>query len=163
MTPEQLGREMFRIASVKLFHSSKASPAEMRGGMLCPTGGVLWLAETPYASTLYLRPHWWLYTVTARPPAITSWNKKAMREGRAMSPLAVGWWMAKAPLPWADVRQVRRKDIEIGEAVTAPSGVRFRHAVYVGAIGDDELLLRAPILIEARLLEKVAGAPRAMQ
>jgi hypothetical protein len=96
------------------------------------------------------RSHFWLYTVIARPPAITSWDKKAKREGRAISPLSAGWWTAKAPLPWADVQQVQRKDIEVGEVVTAPSGVRFHHAVYVGEIHGMEV--RAPILIEERLL-----------
>ena len=57
---------------------------------------------------------------------------------------------ARAPLPWADVQQVQRKDIEFGESVVAPSGVRFRHAVYVGEAQGKEV--RAPILVEERLL-----------
>jgi hypothetical protein len=122
----------------------------MRGGTLLPTDGVLWLSETPYASTLYLRPHFWLYTVIARPPSIKSWDKKAKREGRAISPLSVGWWTARAPLPWTDAQQVQRKDIEFGETVIAPSGVRFRHAVYVGEVQGSEV--RAPLLVEERLL-----------
>jgi hypothetical protein len=104
----------------------------------------------PYASTLYLRPHFWLYTVIAKPPAIKSWDKRAKREGHDISPLSVGWWTARAPLPWADVQQVLRKDIELGEPVVAPSGIQFRHAVYVGEIDGEEL--RAPILVEERLL-----------
>jgi hypothetical protein len=36
---------------MKLFHSSRVPPAEMRGGTLLPIDGVLWLSETPYAST----------------------------------------------------------------------------------------------------------------
>jgi hypothetical protein len=139
---------------MRLFHSSKVPPAEMRGGTLLPIGGVLWLSETPYASTLYLRPHFWLYTVMARPPAIKSFDKKAKREGRDISPLSVGWWTARAPLPWADVQQVQRKGIELGETVVAPSGVQFRHAVYVGeALGKE---VRAPILVEERILRHAA-------
>jgi hypothetical protein len=144
---------------MKLLHSSMVSPAEMRDGVLLPINGVLWLAEAPYVNMHILCSRFWLYTVIARPPAVRSWDKKTKREGRDVSPISVGWWTAKVPLPWTDVQEVRRKGIELGEPAVAPSGAHFRHAVYLGETRGKEL--RARVLVEEGLLAAVKEFPAA--